>query len=394
MKIVQINTTAISGGTGRVCRGISKILDQRGIENYTLFTTGASDSPSQIKYTTEREIKLQALKSRIFGNYGFNSRAMTKRVIAQLDRIKPDIVHLHNLHGHNVNLEMLFKYFKENPQIKLFWTFHDCWTFTGYCPYYELTSCDKWKSQCKRCPQKKSFSWFFDKSTKLQVKKRELFESLDITITTPSSWLAEVVKQTYFAKNEIKVIHNGVDLEMFKITESDFREKYGLQDKKIALGVAANWGERKGLDVFIELSKRLPNDYQIVLVGTNNKIDKLLPSNIISVHRTEDKKELAGLYTMADVFVNPTRDEVFGLVNIEALACGTPVITFNTGGSPECIDDTCGIVVDKNDVDTMEEAIKAACEDKMFTKDACVERAKMFDEKRKFNEYINLYIVR
>ena len=391
MKIVQINVTANEGGTGRVCAGISKLLDQAGVENYTLFTAGKSEKPSQIKYANEREIKLQVLKSRIFGNYGFNSRGMTKRLISHLEEIKPDIVHLHNLHGHNVNLEMLFGYFKRKPQIKLVWTFHDCWTFTGYCPYYELTSCDKWKSECKKCPQKRSFSWFFDKSTKLQAKKKELFEDLDITVTTPSNWLAEIVKQTYFSKNEIKVIHNGVDLKEFKPTESDFREKHRLQDKKIVLGVAANWGERKGVDVFIELANRFTSDYQIVLVGTNSKIDKILPSNIISIHRTENKKELAKIYTAADVFVNPTRDEVFGLVNIEALACGTPVITFNTGGSPECIDDTCGIVVDKNNIDAMEQAIKTICENQMFTRESCIERAKAFDEKKKIEEYIELY---
>lgn len=391
MKIVQINATASLGGTGRVCSGLSKMLDQRGIENYTFFTIGKSEKPSQIKYANEMEIKLQALKSRAFGNYGFNSGAMTRRLISQLDEIKPNIVHLHNLHSHNVNLEMLFKYFKKNPQIKLFWTFHDCWTFTGYCTYFEMSKCESWKDTCSNCPQKQQFSWFVDKSTKLQEKKKKLFESLDITITTPSSWLADVVKQTFFLKNKIKVIHNSVDTEVFKPTDSDLREKYGLKEKKIVLGVAANWGERKGLDVFIELSKKLPQDYQIVLVGTNNKIDRLLPKNIISVQRTEDKKELAGLYTMADVFVNPTRDEVFGLVNIEALACGTPVITFNTGGSVECIDESCGITVRKNDTAGLYDAIVEVCEKKLFSKEACIERSKKFAEKRIFNEYISLY---
>ena len=394
MKIVQINATANEGGTGRVCAGLSKLLDQAGIENYTLFTTGKSEKPSQIKYASERKIKLQALRSRILGNYGFNSKAMTKRVISHLEEIKPDIVHLHNLHGHNVNLEMLFKYFKERPKIKLFWTFHDCWTFTGYCPYYQITNCEKWKTGCKKCPQKKQFSWFFDKSAKLQAKKRELFESLDMTITTPSNWLAGIVAQTYFGKKEIKVIQNGVDLEEFKPTESDFREKYGLENKKIVLGVAANWGNRKGLDVFLELAQRLPSDYQIVLVGTNSNIDKLLPSNIISIHRTENKQELAKIYTAADVFVNPTRDEVFGLVNIEALACGTPVVTFDTGGSPECIDESCGITVNRNDLDAIETAIKKTCYKEMFTEETCIFRAAKFDEYSKIDEYINLYDVR
>jgi len=391
VRVVQINATANEGGTGRVCAGLSRILTRSGIENYTLCVSGEAKNPSEIKYAKGFEIKLQALLARIFGNYGFNSRIMTKRLISHLDRIKPNIVHLHNLHGHNANLKMLFEYFKKNPQIKLFWTFHDCWSFTGYCMYYELADCEKWKGKCSKCPQRKAYSWFFDKSTALQVKKKELFDGLDITITTPSQWLAEVVKQTYFANNDIRVIHNGVDMEAFKPTENDFRKERAIQDKHIVLGVAANWTKRKGLEDFIELSRRLPSEYQIVLVGTNDEIDKLLPDSIISIHKTNDKTELAKLYTAADVFVNPTKEEVFGLVNIEALACGTPVVTYNTGGSPECVDENSGIVVPKNDINALESAITHVCRDKPFSKEDCLARAKEFDEKEKFKEYIGLY---
>ena len=390
MKIVQINVTCGSGSTGKICVDVSKLLTEKGIENYILYSSGHSDYPLGIKYTSDKYIKLQALKSRIFGNYGFNSKKATKNLIAQLEKIKPDIVHLHNLHGHNVNLETLFKYFKKHPQIKLFWTFHDCWAFTGYCPYFDIANCDKWQNGCNNCPQKKQFSWFFDKSARLYEKKKELFSGLNLTIITPSRWLGDLVKESFLKDYPVKVINNGIDLEMFKITESDFREKYGLQEKKIVLGVAFGWGERKGLDVFIELSKRLPKEYQIVLVGTSDSVDKLLPSNIISIHRTNNQRELAEIYTAADVLANPTREENYPTVNMEALACGTPVVTFKTGGSPEILDEKTGIVVEKNNIDSFEKAIVEACNGKL-TKEACLEKAKSFDKDKCFKEYVELY---
>ena len=390
MKIVQINVTCGSGSTGKICVDVSKLLTEKGIENYILYSSGHSDYPLGIKHTSDKYIKLQALKSRMFGNYGFNSKKATKNLMAQLEKIKPDIVHLHNLHGHNVNLETLFKYFNKNPQIKLFWTFHDCWAFTGYCPHFDMVGCDKWKTGCNSCMQKKYYSWFFDKSTRLYEKKRKLFTGLDLTIITPSRWLGDLVKESFLKDYPVKVINNGIELEIFKSTESDFREKYGLENKKIVLGVAFGWGERKGLDVFVELAKRLPSDYQIVLVGTNDGVDKLLPNNIISIHRTSNQRELAEIYTAADVLANPTREENYPTVNMEALACGTPVVTFKTGGSPEILDEKTGIVVEKNNIDSFEKAIVEACDGK-FTKEACLEKAKSFEKDKCFKEYVELY---
>ena len=390
MKIVQINVTCGMGSTGKICVDVSKLLAEKGIENYILYSSGHSDYPLGIKYTNDKYIKLQALKSRIFGNYGFNSKKATKKLIAHLEKIKPDIVHLHNLHSHNVDLNTLFKYFKKNPQIKLYWTFHDCWALTGYCPHFDMVGCDHWKTECHNCVQKKYYSWFFDKSANLHKKKKELFMGLNLTIITPSKWLGNLVKQSFLKDYEVKVINNGIDLEIFKITESNFREKYGLENKKIVLGVAFGWGKRKGLDVFVELAKRLPSDYQIVLVGTNDDVDKLLPSNIISIHRTSNQKELAEIYTAADVLANPTREENYPTVNMESLACGTPVVTFRTGGSPEILDEKTGMVVDKNDIDAFEKAIIEACSGKL-TKEDCLKKAKCFDKNERFKEYIELY---
>jgi len=390
MKVVQINATCGAGSTGKICVAVSELLSNKGIENYIFYTWGNSNHSTGIKYASNLYIKSQALVSHVFGKYGFYSKSATKRLISYLEKIKPDIVHIHNIHGHDCNIEMLFNYLKDHKNIKIYFTFHDCWLFTGYCPYFDMVDCDKWISQCFECPIRKDFSWFSDKSTFLYNKKKELLTGLNITIITPSQWLAGLVKQSFLKDYPVKVINNGIDLSVFKPTPSNFRELHGLQDKKILLGVAFDWGKRKGLDVFIELSKRLDKEYQIVLVGTNENIDKQLPSNIISIHRTQNQTELAELYSTSDIFVNPTREENFPTVNIESLACGTPIITFRTGGSPEIIDSTCGYVVEKDDIEGMVDSIKEMIKNP-FSSENCIKRAKIFDKEKKFEEYVELY---
>lgn len=391
VKVVQINAVCGKGSTGKICVDVSRVLTENGIENYILYSSGNSDYSLGIKFTNDKYIKLQALKSRIFGNYGFNSKRATKKLISELERIKPDAVHMHNIHSHDINLEMLFDFFRKT-RLKVYWSFHDCWAFTGYCPHFAMAKCDYWKTQCHSCVQRKQYSWFFDKSEKLHKRKKELFSGLDLTIITPSKWLASVVEQSFLKEYDVKVLNNGIDLEIFKPTESNFREKYGLEHKKIILGVAFGWDNRKGVDVFIELSKRLPNDYQIVLVGTNDETDKLLPSNVISIHRTNNQTELAEIYTVVDVFANPTRQETFGLVNVEALACGTPVVTFNAGGSPEAINKDCGEVVEIDDIDAFENAIKRTCNEKLFSSEACIAQALKFEKRANYKKYLELYL--
>ncbi len=390
MKIVQINATCGVGSTGKICVDISQMLSEKNIENYILYSSKSNGYQLGIKCSDDKYIKFQALKSRILGNYGFNSKKATEKMINELERIKPDIVHLHNIHGHDCNLEMLFKYFKEH-KTKLVWTFHDCWGFTGYCTYFTMLKCDKWQNQCADCIQREKFSWFFDKSSNLFKKKKQLFAGLDMTIVTPSQWLSDMVGQSFLKEYSIQVIYNGIDLAIFKPTSSEFRKKYGLENKKIVLGVSIGWEKRKGLDMFARLSKRLPDDYQVVLVGTNQKIDQMLPKNIISIHRTQNQQELAEIYSVSDVFVNPTRDEVFGLVNVEALACGTPGITFNSGGSPECYDDMCGTVVECDDIDSLEKEIIRICSQKPYSKEACIKKSKEFDKNERYKEYLELY---
>lgn len=393
MKVLQINATYGSGSTGKICYSVAKLMDKENIENLTLYSQGELKSENAVKIKNKTYYKIQALKSRVFGNYGFNSSSATKEIIRQIKEFSPDIVHLHNIHGHNVNLKTLFTFFKKNPEIKLFWTFHDCWAFTAYCPHYTMAKCYKWQSECSHCKLRKEYSWFFDKSKKLFNRKKELFTGLNLTIVTPSEWLAGEVKKSFMKDYPVKVINNGIDLSVFKPTESDFREKHGIdKDKFLLSGVAFGWGERKGLDVFIELSKRLDkNKYAIVLVGGNAETDKLLPKDIISIHRTQNQTELAEIYSSCDLFVNPTREEVLGLVNIEANACGTPVLTFDSGGSPECINKKSGSVVSCDDINGLIKEIERIRNERPFTEESCILRAEEFDADKKFKEYTELY---
>ena len=392
MKVVQINATCGIGSTGKICTGISALLRAEGIENYILFSSRTNGDPLGIACSNDRCIKLQALRSRILGNYGFNSRSATKRMIRHLERIRPDVVHLHNLHGHDCHLELLFSYFRRKGT-KLIWTFHDCWPFTAYCPHYAMAKCGKWKTRCTSCVQRREFSWFLDRSGSLFDRKKRLFSGLDLTVVTPSEWLAGQVRESFFRDYPVQVIHNGIDLSVFQPTDGTFRERYGIPaDQKIVLAVAFGWGARKGLDVLMELARRLDGSrYQMVLVGTDEAVDRLLLPQIISIHRTQNQTELAEIYTAADVFVNPTREEVLGLTNIEANACGTPVVTFRTGGSPECIDGSSGIVVEQEDLQGMLEAIRHICEHKPFSAEDCRKRAKLFDKNERFAEYVRLY---
>lgn len=390
MKIVQINTTCGNGSTGKICSSISNILDKKKIDNYILFSLGKSNYEKAIKCSTEKYIRVQAIKSRILGNYGFNSYFSTKKIISNLNQINPDIVHIHNIHSHDCNIEMLCDYLKKK-KIKVVWTFHDCWMFTAYCPYFSMIDCEKWKKGCHNCPLYKHFSWFFDRSSSLYEKKKEVFEGLDLTVVTPSEWLKKMVQQSFLKDIPTKVICNGIDLDVFKPISNDFRKTNHLDNKKVVLGVSFDWDERKGIDIFIELSKRLSDEYRIVLIGTNKEIDKKLPSKIISIHRTQNQHKLAEVYSAADVFVNPTREENYPTVNMEAIACGTPVITFNTGGSPEMIGVGCGIAVEKNDIDSLEKEIIRACEEQVYSKEACIDYAKGFDKNKRFKKYIELY---
>ena len=394
MKIVEINVCP-SGSTGTIMLQIAEQARQRQHVVYTFSRKWRRQPlpPEGHRYFgTFLENAFHQVAANLTGYSECYSYFGTRALIRQLKRISPDVIHLHNLHGWYIDLPQLFRYMKRH-HIRVVWTLHDCWSFTGQCPHFLMAGCNKWQTGCHGCSQHDRYpATRVDRTKTMWRRKKDWFTGVEnLTLVTPSYWLAGLVRQSYLKDYPLTVIRNGIDLSVFKPTENDFSAQYRCEGKHILLGVAADWGERKGLDVFVELSRRLDDSYQIVLVGTRDDVDRLLPDNVISIHRTANPQELAEIYTAADVFVNPTREEVLGLVNIEALACGTPVITFDAGGSPECIDESCGSVVPVDCLETLVREIVRVCETQPYSQAACIQRAVQFDRNATYAKYIRLY---
>lgn len=396
--ICQINTTLNLGSTGRIAEDIGITVMQNGWQSYIAYgkTSGTSQS-NTIHIGNEWDMKFHALATRLFDNHGFASVHATHKFINELDAINPDIIHLHNIHGYYLNAEVLFEYIKKK-RMPVVWTLHDCWPLTGHCSYFDYVNCDKWKTGCCFCPNKKGYpaSVFLDRSKQNYIRKKELFTSIrNITFVTPSHWLEEIVKESFFHPYPVRTIYNGVDLSVFRPVENDsIRMKYGIKpEKRILLGVASTWDRRKGLADFIELNKLISSNIQIVLVGLHAEQIHSLPESMKGIKRTENIQELAALYSTADVFVNPTWVDNFPTTNVEALACGTPVVTYCTGGSPEAVSTNTGIVVEKGNISQLHEAIQGILrKGKGEYQLLCRKRAKeLFDKKARYQDYIELY---
>lgn len=399
MRVVEINAYDF-GSTGKIMLQISKCAEKNNIEMMTF-----SSSIKGRKFGKELESHhyidsllytyIHRLTGGLFGSEFSFSWLSTWKLVRTIEKFDPDIIHLHNIHGYYLNLKILFRYL-HNTRAKVVWTLHDCWSFTGRCPHYQISKCNKWKTGCYDCQfSLKTYpsSFLKDNSEKNYKLKKKYFRGIrDLTIVTPSKWLAEEVKKSILQEYKTVVINNGIDLKIFqpKPDNAALRSKC-IEKKYIVLGVAFNYNFRKGLDVFTGLSKILPEEYQIVMVGTNEKVDAQLPKNIISINRTNNQEELAEIYSMADVFINPTREDNYPTVNMEAIACGTPVITFNTGGSPEILTGKTGIVLEDNTVESMYEAVRNVCENRVFSKIDCIEHARSFDMNDRFKDYIDLY---
>lgn len=396
MRILQINASVNSGSTGRIAEDIGKVMLANGHESYIAYGRGNRTSSSQlIKIGNKADVYLHVLKTAIFDRHGFGSILATKRLIAEIERINPDVIGLHNLHGYYINIELLFKYLK-NKQIPVLWTLFDCWAFTGHCSYFDNIDCKKWISGCSKCPKKSLYpsSYLFDKSIENYQQKRDLFNSLDnIQLVVHSQWLNSLVEQSFLKNITTNVISSGIDLDVFKPSKSDFKKKSGIHDKKIVLGCASIWDKRKGYDDFQQLAILLSDEYQIVLVGLNKMQLKQLNKRIIGLERTENVSQLAELYSIADVFVNPTYLDNFPTTNIEALACGTPVVTYNTGGSPEAIDELTGRVVTKGNIkELFARVLEVTADEKSKYTNVCRQRAEMyFNKENRYNDYLNIY---
>lgn len=396
MKILQINSVCGTGSTGRIATDIHNILLEEGHESYIAYGRGEAKNIAEkytIKIGNKYDMYVHGILTRLFDRHGLASKKATEEFIKKIEKLNPDVIHLHNIHGYYLNYQILFKYLKQSNK-KVIWTLHDSWSYTGHCAYYDYVKCKKWKTQCKNCPQKEKYPTtnFIDNSfNNYNLKKESFLGVKDLTIVTPSKWLAEEVKKSFLKDYKIQVINNGIDLENFKPTKSNFREKYKLEDKFIILGVASVWDERKGIKYFYELSKKLETNEKIVLVGLNKNQLKELPKNILGIERTNSVKELAEIYAAANVFVNPTLEDNFPTTNLEAGACGTFGITFNTGGSPECYDTNTGIIVEKENLEQLIEAIRKI-KKKGYSSEECMERVRRnYSKEEKFMEYLKIY---
>ena len=359
--LFQINVTANSGSTGRIAEQIGEVVQREGWRSIIAYGRDANPGTSEyIKICNNVNIYCNVLSSRLYDSEGLTAKRSTFLLIKKLQEIKPDIIHLHNIHGYYINYRILFSFLKQYRR-PVVWTLHDCWPFTGHCTYFDLIGCDKWKVECKNCPQSKSYpKSYTDFSRRNFYLKKETFTGCNnLTIVPVSYWLESLVKESFMKGYKMKVIHNGVDTDKFSICNNadEIRAKYGITAKYMILGVASPFTQRKGFLDFISLSQILPEEYCIVLVGLSAAQKKELPGNIIGIERTQDVKELASLYSCADVFVNLTYEDNFPTTNLEAMACGTPVITYNTGGSPEALDEDTGIVVDKGDLTAVKNAL-------------------------------------
>ena len=395
MNVLQINTVYGRGSTGKIALAIHDTCRLKGIDCLSAYRYEEKGDryPDTLAISSWLDCHAHNRLARYSLLQGCFSLLHTAAFLRKLHKKDIQVIHLHNLHGSYVNLPLLFRYIKKN-KVRVIWTLHDCWAFTGFCPHFQMASCEKWRTDCHNCPQFGSDPHHLLDSSRLMYRmKKKWFTGVeDMTLVTPSQWLADLVNQSFLRDYPVRVIHNGIDLTVFRPRESDFRLRYGISpDKKLLLGVAFDWGPRKGLDVFVKLAKRLDDSYQILLVGTDERIDEQLPDNILSIHRTQNQQELAEIYSAADLFVNPTREDNYPTVNMEALACGTPVLTFRTGGSPEIPDETCGSVVEKDDVDALEREIVRICNQHPYTWEACLKRAEGFDMNVKFKEYVQLY---
>lgn len=385
MKLLQLNVTANWGSTGKIAEGIGLAAMARGWESTIAYGRYMNPSQSQlVKVGNQFDVYAHYARARFLDGEGLGSRNATKKLVRWIDNYQPDIIQLHNIHDHWLNYPVLFDYLA-SVNTPVFWTFHDCWAFTGGCAHFSNAECCKWESSSCAVPCPLAHK----RSHRNYVKRFEAFSKVGnrLNVITVSRWLADFVEQSMFAQMgaTVNVVNNGIDV-MGAFTP-------GAKKERMVLGVSNVWPAYKGLADFMKLREILPADAQIILVGLDNNQIKSLPSGISAIARTENVAELTALYRKAAVFVNPTYNDSFPTVNLEALACGTPVVTYRTGGSPEAIGDNTGIVVEQGNVEALADAVMTVINqaDK-YSVENCRSRAvKNFNRDTQFSRYIDLY---
>lgn len=402
MKILQVNTVAETGSVGRICVDLYEVMKECGYQPSLAIGRGALPPELQgLEIGNKRDFYSHVAANFIFGKAGFASREVTLKFIQWLRETKPDIIHLHNIHGFYLQTELLFAYLKE-ADVPVVWTLHDCWAFTGHCAYFDYTGCDKWQQEkgCHSCKVHRRvypYALLKDNSAQNYQNKKEAYCGVGkLTIVTPSHWLAGLVKKSFLKDYPVVVIPNGINLKSFcpKVSKENTAETG--KSAHIVLGVANRWEERKGLKYFERLARELPEGYEIRLVGLADsqikRIKKAFPDGRVRpIARTATVDILAEHYREADVYVNATLEDNFPTTNLEALACGTPVITFDTGGSPEALTKDCGMVIPKGNFAELLKAVCHVCTNAPFSPEDCRKQALRYGREERYMEYISLY---
>ena len=344
MKVLLINSVCGIGSTGKIVGGLAEEFAAQGHEAVIAYGRDGRVperfQPYAHRIGTDLDVKISALRTRLLDDHGFANKSATREFLKWADSYDPDLLWLNNIHGYYIHVGLLFDWIKSRPQMRVKWTLHDCWAFTGHCPHFVGSNCDRWKTGCFDCPEKKNYpaSNGLDRSRENYARKKALFTGVkNMTLTVPSRWLEELVKESFLREYPVEVRYNTINTEIFRPTEGDFRRRYGLEDKKIILGVAGVWTEKKGYSDFLRLRSLLDDNCAMVMVGVTEAQRQSLPAGIIGIARTESPKELAEIYTAADLLFNPTYEDTYPTVNLEAESCGTRVITYDTGGCAESI---------------------------------------------------------
>ncbi len=391
MKVLFINTIFGKGSTGKIVKQLGDAIEASGGEYMVAYGRGeVTDEAHSLFIGNKLDRYLHAGISRITDRAGFYSKKCTKELVKFIMEYNPDIIHLHNLHGYYLNLPILFSYLKKEYKGKIIWTLHDCWAFTGHCTHFTYAKCEKWKNGCSNCPEKKSYpaSMLLDNSRLNYEQKKELFTGLkNMIIVTVSDWLKGVAEKSFLGEYEFKRIYNGIDTEHFKAIDTNLRERLNVVNKRIILCVSDGWNDRKGFKLIKETAKESPDNWIFILVGANKKQIKELPQNIIGIEHIWNQKELIEYYSIADVFFNPSIEETFGLVTIEAMACGTPAVVFDKTACPELIvNESDGRVLNSN------ASIEEIIETLEYAINECTPSEMSFSNNVSINSYLELYI--
>lgn len=395
MKIMFINSVVDFGSTGRIVRALANEFKKNGHQVKIAYGRNEmKGAPDAVFIGNRWSTYFHVGMTRLFGNAGLHSKKSSERLIQEIKVFQPDLIHIHNLHGYYLHVPYLMEFLKTYPA-KYVWTLHDAWSISGGTANFNYLGCEKWEDGCviTKDPRDYPAAYVFPNQERNFAWKKKYFSDIpNLSLVSPSHWLKNLCNESFLRQYEHEVIPNGIDLNRFRI-KKDFENKFPhLQDKFIILGVASYWGKSKGLDHFIELAQKLDNDARIILIGLDEKNKRKLDPKIIAIPRTNDLEELVDYYNLADVFMNPTLDDNFPTTNLEALACGTPVITFNTGGSPEAIDESTGIVTKEKTADALRSAI-----DRLQAMDIksenCRERAESLYSKELFSQrYMKLFL--